>query len=232
MKLSLSRSSAARCLSVAICLFLFSVGTQAAVTTSFFANSPINSFSRGTITDTISSGGYLFTYSSDNLMPGGLGRTLAVALPNGLEAQSIEYPPPGTLVGIPASITITRVDGGVFDLTSFTGEILANTAATGASFEIMPQLNGNDGFANPLALNASGYSFNSFSYNASYSYGGSTATLTGFDSYTITLNTDFALTQLTLSTVPEPSGYAFLGLGLIFLAYGYQRQAKKKYRLL
>jgi hypothetical protein len=62
----------------------------------------------------------------------------------------------------------------------------------------MPLLNGNDGFPDPLMLDATGYAGNTFSY--------STPTLTGFDTYIISLWMDFGLTGLTLegAGVPEP----------------------------
>ena len=54
--------------------------------------------------------------------------------------------------------------------------------------------NGNDGFANPLTLDATGYGPQTFSYNDTTG----TLPLKGFDTYTITLFVDFELTGLTL----------------------------------
>lgn len=71
-----------------------------------------------------------------------IGRPVRVACPDGLEAQAVTTGPnPGK-----ARIVIERVDGGVFDVTAFTAKLLANTAATGAAFEIMPSVGGEDGF--------------------------------------------------------------------------------------
>jgi hypothetical protein len=60
----------------------------------------------------------------------------------------------------------------------------------------MPQINGNDGFANPLTFDATGYGGNSFTYN--------TPMLTGFDTYNISLWMDYALTSLTLVDASPP----------------------------
>ncbi len=157
----------------------------------------------GVTSDTISSNGYLFTYTRDKLFTGGvglpepIGRTVRIPWPDGVEAQAVTTPPPG-VTDYKARITLTRVDGDVFDLTAFTAELLANTGGAGGSIEIMPSLNGEDGFNDPLYFNATGYYGQSFSYDESPSYLGSTALLKDFDAYKIGLYVDFALTALTL----------------------------------
>jgi hypothetical protein len=196
---------------------VFSGAANAATTTFFDSSQVATNVASGATYDTVSSNGYLFTYTRDKLFTGGLGmitpigRPVAVAWPNGVEAQAVTVGPIG-----PAQITIKRVDGNVFDIAAFTAKLLANTAATGASFEVMPLLNGNDGFANPLAFDATGYYNNTFSYNMP-----STALLSGFDTYTFNLFTDFAFTGLTLvdasSPVPIPTAFWLLGSGLVGL---------------
>lgn len=140
---------------------------------------------------TLSSSGYLITYSVDGYWssyPGGppTGRFFTVFWPNGVQAQAITA---GPLVGRGANITIKRVDNQPFELRSFTGKLLANTAATGAAFEIMPLLDGEDALNDPLMFNASGYAGQSFSY---------TPALAGYDAFKIHLFVDYALTALTL----------------------------------
>jgi hypothetical protein len=167
----------------------------------------------------------LFTYTRDKLFTGGLGggpigRAERVSWPDGVEAQAVTTPPPG-VTDYKARITLQRVDGDVFDLTAFTFLLLGNTAATGASLEIMPMLNGEDGFNDPLYFNASGSYGNSFSYDefSTPSYLGNTAQLKGFDTYKIGLFVDFALTGLTLegAPVPEPSTFVLAGLAAFAL---------------
>lgn len=141
---------------------------------------------------TISSRAYLFTYSVDgwwSASPGGppTGRFQSVLWPAGIDAQAITT---GPTLGTGASITIKRVDGQPFDLVSFTGKILGNTAGAGAAFELMPQVNGVDAFPNPLTYDATGYGGQSFSY---------TPLLTGYDTYILSLWMDYALTQLTVA---------------------------------
>src|SRR5690242_19207769 len=107
---------------------------------------------------TITSRAYLFTYSVDgwwSASPGGppTGRFQSVLWPAGIDAQAITT---GPTLGTSASITIQRLDGQPFDLLSFTGKILGNTAGAGAAFELMPQLNGTDALPNPLTYDATG----------------------------------------------------------------------------
>ena len=140
---------------------------------------------------TLRSGDYLFTHTVDgywSAYPGGppTGRFFSVLWPNGIHAQAITA---GPSVGIGANITVKRVDGKRFDLRAFTGKLLANTAGTGGAFEIMPLLNGEDAFNDPLMFDCSGYGGQSFPH---------TPMLTGYDTYKIHLWVDWALTALTL----------------------------------
>ena len=141
---------------------------------------------------TINSEGYLFTYSQDGYFTGGLGggpigRFFSVVWPNGVQAQASTA---GPLVGNGANITIRRADGKRFDLQSFTGKILLNTAGAGGAFEITPQLNGNDAPGSPFQYDCSGYAGMSFPY---------TTSLISHDAYIIHMWGDFALTALTLT---------------------------------
>jgi hypothetical protein len=180
------------------------------ITTYFDSSQTETDVASGMTSDTISSNGYLFTFTRDklftgNLGPSPIGRTVRVPWPQGVEAQAVTTQPPGTTnPDYKARITISRVDGDVFDLTAFTAKLLANTAGAGGSIEIMPQLNGEDGFNDPVFFNATGYYSQSFSYNTSPSYLGSTALLKGFDTYRIGLYVDFALTGLTLDGAALP----------------------------
>ena len=128
-----------------------------------------------------------------------IGRAERVTWPDGVEAQAVTVPPPG-VTDYKARITLSRVDGDVFDLTTLTFKLLGNTAATGASLEIMPVLNGEDGFNDPIYFDASAYYGNSFFYDesSSPSYLGNTTQLKGFDTYKIGLFVDYAVTGLTL----------------------------------
>ncbi len=162
----------------------------------------------GITSDTISSNGYLFTYTRDELFTGGtgqvIGRPVRVPWPTGVEAQAVTTPPPG-VTDYRARVALQRVDGQVFDLTAFSFRLLANTAGAGASLEIMPVLNGEDAFPDPLFFDATGYAGNTFGYDTSPNPWGSTALLTGYDTYNIALYVDFALVALTLnSNAPDP----------------------------
>src|SRR3569832_2998078 len=119
-----------------------------AVTTTFFDASQAKTLvTSSTTSATISTEGYLFTYTLDKLFTGGvgltppIGRTQIVQWPTGLHAQAVTRGP----VPKPAQITIRRVDGGVFDLDALNFKLLANTWATGADREFSPMLDGNDG---------------------------------------------------------------------------------------
>lgn len=173
-----------------------------AVTTTFFDPSEAEIMvSTNSTSDTVSSRGYLFTYSLDkwwSAWTGGAptGRFTSVNWPDGVQAQAITVAPPNGIVGS-ASITIQRVDGKPFALQSFKAKLLANTAATGASIEIMPQLNGQDAFPDPVMFDATGYGGMVFPYSTS---------LAGYDTYIVNLWIDFALVELTVSdaSVPTP----------------------------
>jgi hypothetical protein len=165
----------------------------------------------GVTWDTIRSNGYLFTYTRDKLFTGGtghiIGRQVRVPWPQGVEAQAVTTPPPG-VTDYKARITLARVDGDVFDLTSFTAKLLANTAGAGGAIEIMPLIDGEDAFNDPVYFDASGYYGQSFSYNETPNPWGSTALLKGFDTYKIGLYVDFAFTALSLegAFIPGPPG--------------------------
>ena len=183
-------------------LALYSALSAHAITNTniFFNSTQIMTVVASNITTvTINSGGYLFTYSQDGYFSGGggtpTGRFFTVIWPNGVQAQAYTA---GPLSGTGANITVKRADGKLFDFQSFTGKILLNTAGAGGAFEIMPQLNGNDAFANPLQYDCTGYSGMSFYYNTG---------LAGCDTYQIHMWGDFALTALTLTDtnrIPPP----------------------------
>jgi len=184
-----------------------------AATVTFFDPSQIATLvAEGTTWDKIRSNGYYYTYTRDKLFTGGIGpdpigRYVRIPWPEGVEAQAVTTPPPG-VTDYKARITLSRVDGDVFDLTAFTAKLLANTAGAGGSIEIMPLLNGEDGFNDPLYFNATGYYGQTFSYDETPNYLGSTALLKGFDTYKIGLYVDFALVGLTLegALIPPPPG--------------------------
>lgn len=170
-----------------------------AATTVFFDSSQsTNIVASGTTSDTISSEGYLFILTRDKLFTGGvgltnpIGRYLRVHWPDGLEAQAVTAGPNPS----GAQITIKREDGEPFDIQSFTAQLLANTGGAGASFEIMPMIQGEDGLADPLIYDATGYAGQHFSY--------STPPLVGFDAYKISLYVDFALMNLTVVDASPP----------------------------
>ena len=169
-----------------------------AVTHVFFNASQTMAVVSSNMTDvTILSSGYLFTYSQDGYFTGGLGggpigRFFSALWPDGVQAQACTE---GPLIGTGANIAIKRADGQLFDLQSFTGRILLNTAGAGGMFEIMPQLNGSDAFNNPLQYDCTGYAGWSFPY---------TTALVGYDTYAIHMWGDFALTQLTLEDASLP----------------------------
>ncbi len=185
---------------------------NAAITVFFDASQTATLVASGVTSDTISSRGYLFTYTRDKLFTGGygqtepIGRQVRIPWPLGVEAQAVTMPPPG-VTDYKARMTLTRVDGDVFDLTAFTAQLLANTAGAGGSIEIMPLLNGEDAFNDPVYFNASGYSGSRFAYDTSPNYLGSTALLTGYDTYKIGLYVDFALVALTLECAKVPGDF-------------------------
>ncbi len=178
---------------------LWSAAANASTMVFFDGSQVATPVASGATSDTIRSEGYLFTYTRDKLFTGGgsvpIGRMVRVPWPQGMEAQAVTAgPSPGK-----AKITIQRTDGDIFDLPAFTAKLLANTAGAGGQFEVVPFLNGEEFFANPVTFNASGVTGNTFSYDTSPNPLGSTALLTGFDKYTIDLYVDFALVGLTLN---------------------------------
>ena len=178
---------------VPYCLFS-AVVADAAITDFFNANQVATLVASGVTSDTISSNGYLFNYTRDKLFTGGtgmpIGRPVRVSWPEGVEAQAVTTPPAG-VTDHKAKIILQRVDGDVFDLRTFTARLLASTAGTGGAIEIMPTLHGEDAFNDPLYFGASGQYGSTFSYDTSPNPLGSTALLTGFDGYKITLFVDF-----------------------------------------
>lgn len=178
-----------------------------AATVSFFDSSQVATLtSQGTTWDTIRSNGYYFTYSRDKLFTGGtgqvIGRPLRVAWPTGVEAQAVTAGPSPSH----AKITIERVDGDVFDINAFSAKLLANTAGAGASFEVVPFLNGQEMLPDPVVFDATGYYSQTFSFSTSPNpWGQSTTLLTGYDKYSISLYVDFAWTALTLIGAPIPT---------------------------
>ncbi len=202
----------------AAAVVLLSQASAHAVTTTFFDPAQTAALvATGTTSDTISSEGYLFTYTLDKLFTGGtgtiIGRSTAVNWPDGVQAQSVT----AGLNPSKAQITIKRVDGTIFDVTTFTAKLLASTSGAGNEIEVVPQLNGEDTLNDPVVFGATGY------YGQSFTYGGnSTRLLSGADTYTFTLIVDFALTGLTLvdasaPPIPEAETYAMMlaGLGLV-----------------
>jgi hypothetical protein len=191
-------------------------GVARAEIITFFNNSQIAvPWASGATSDTIRCDGYQFTYTLDKwwypdilLGPGvPTGRMTPITWPTGIDAQTQTAGPNGVLaIQIPAQVTITRVDGSVFDLLSFQGTILGNTGGAGANFEVMPVLNGNDGFPDPLPFDATGIAGHAFNHSPN---------LTGYDTYNISLWMDFGLTGLTVNgaPVPEPAGLVLLAAG-------------------
>jgi hypothetical protein len=176
---------------------LLGASTSQGVTNIFFTGSQTSTLIVSNINAvTIQSGDYRFTYSADGYWSSGggvpTGRFFSIYWPTGVQAQAITA---GPLLGTGANITLKRVDGALFDLQAFTGRILLNTAGAGGAFEIMPQLNGNDGFPNPLQYDCTGYGGQSFSY---------TTALAGYDTYQIHMWGDFALTALTFIDTNPP----------------------------
>ncbi len=149
----------------ALCVGL-AFGHARAGTTAFFdASQGMTVEAPGATSDTLRTGDYLFTYSQDkwwyptiSIGPGvPTGRFRRMEWPEGLHAQAITAGPSGLLTyQESALVTIRRADGAVFDIVSFAGKLLGSTAGAGGAFEIMPKRDGNDGFADPLTLDATG----------------------------------------------------------------------------
>jgi hypothetical protein len=210
---SMKTISRFRCL-IAMCACLVGAPATQAITTNFFNASQTSTLITSNVNAiTIQSGDYRFTYSADGYWSSGggvpTGRFFSVVWPNGVQAQAITT---GPLLGTGANITLKRADGKLFDLQAFTGKILLNTAGAGAAFEIMPQLNGNDAFPNPLQYDCTGYSGMTFPYATA---------LAGYDTYQIHMWGDFALTALTLvdTNPPVPPAPSFV-VGVTFAPAG------------
>lgn len=201
---------------VAVACWVLSSGVARADTTTFFQPCQVAVLeSSGVTDDTISSNGHLFTHTLDKLFTGGtggpIGRPIRVPWPSGIEAQAVTTPPPG-VTDHHARVTIRRVDGQPFDFPAISFQLLANTAGAGASLEIMPLLNGEDGLPDPVAFDATGYYGMTFSYDSSPNPWGSTALLTGFDTYQLSLYVDFALIGLSFtSSAPGPQACCLAG---------------------
>lgn len=192
--MSANRKVAAVLSSLGLC------GWSIAATTVFFDSSQTATLvTSGVTSDTISSNGYLFTVTRDKLFTGGtgqiIGRSVRIPWPVGLEAQAVTTPPPG-ITDYKARMTLRRVDGGLFDLQSFSLRLLANTGGAGAALEIMPLVDGEDAFSDPVQFDVTGYYGATFSYDTSPNHLGSTALLTGFDTYKVSLYVDFAFVAL------------------------------------
>jgi hypothetical protein len=187
----------------ALLLGVFAFDAIAVVTTFFNSNQVATFVQSGPTWDKVSCDGYVFQYSRDKFFTGGgptpIGRPVTIQWPNGVQGQFITTPTASN-----ATITITREDGGVFDLTSFTAHLLANAGA-GRAIEIVPMLNGQEPFPDPFYFDVSGVYGQEFSYNTSYNPYGTTAQLTGYDTYIVGLSLDFALTAITL-TDPSATG--------------------------
>ena len=188
----------------AILVSLIPLQASAVVTVFFSPNQIATPAGTGVTSDTISCEGYLFAYTRDKLFTGGgpnpIGRPVRIAWPAGVEAQYVTTGPnPGK-----AQITVRRVDGGIFDLTSFTAKLLANAGA-GRAIEIVPLLNGQEPLNDPLFFDVSGNYGMEFSYDTSPNPLGSTAALVNYDAYLINLTLDYALTALTLTDPSAPT---------------------------
>lgn len=163
-----------------------------AITNAFFNPSqPVTVVASNITSSSLRSSGYLFTYTVDGYWspsPGGppTGRFFSVYWPNGVQAQAITGGPD---LDVGANITLKRADGQPFGLRAFTGKLLANTAATGGAFEVMPQSNGEDAFPDPLMYDATGNAGMTFTH---------TPDLSGYDTYVIHLWVDWACVGLTV----------------------------------
>ena len=180
-------------------------GAAAGVTVFFDGSQVATWVATGVTSDTISSEGYVFTYTRDKLFTGGvgltnpIGRSVRVPWPSGVEAQYVTSGP----LPDKARITVRREDGAEFSVSSFTAKLLANAGA-GRAIEIVPLLGGEEPLDDPLYFDVSGNYGNQFSYDTSPNHLGSTAALTNYDAYTISLTLDYALTALTLvSAAPD-----------------------------
>lgn len=201
----------------------------AAVTVFFDGSQSYTLVSSGTNADTIESEGYLFTYTLDKLFTGGvgmtepIGRSSQVSWPDGLHAQAITT---GPSTGVGANLTVSRVDGQVFDINAMTFQLWANTAGAGGTLEVMPLLDGEDLYNDPVMFGATGYYSQIFSYADGGGYQSSTTLLKGADAYKMHLYVDWALRSLTVDgpeyvpppAVPEPARAVLLLMGMASVA--------------
>ena len=204
----------------AVCLA--ASGPSNAVTTVFFDGAQTFAKTSGITSDTITTEGYRFTYTLDKLFTGGtgsiIGRQELVQWPTGLHAQAVTTPGPAGS----AQITISRVDGIVFDLNALTFKLFANTWATGADLEITPMRDGNDG--PQVFLDATGVGgFSTFTYST---------TLSDYDTYNLSLFVDYGLLAITLTdaslpAVPEPRIWAIMLAGLGCVGWQLRRSARR-----
>lgn len=194
---------------------LLALGTVAAqaATTTFFSAAQGSSVSSGSFSDTLSSLGYQFTYSLDKQFMGApgtvTGRPQQAVWPAGLHVQAVTAVQPGSAV-----LTIRRTDGQVFDLSSLTFKLLAPTGLTGAALELTPILNGTEGAL--TTVDATGIGGQTFTYDLA------ALGMSGYDTYKLSLFTDYVLTRLTVvdattASVPEPSGERLALAGLVVL---------------
>lgn len=210
---------------------IFTGRGNAMLTTFFSPDQTMTPGTPGVTSDTIYSNGYQFTSTMDKLWsptPGGppTGRFTVIHWPDGVQAQAVTTPPPG-VTDYKARITINRVDGAVFDLTSFTAKLLANTSGAGGAIEVMPMLNGEDGLNDPVMFSASGFYGQTFYYDESTpGYLGNTTLLKNFDAYKLGLYVDFGLISLTLvddSIAGDASGDGVvdsIDFGILISNYG------------
>ena len=218
-----TRGGSARAILTVLCLGLGSFAARAVTTVFFNSSQTTNLVSTNATSDTISSEGYLFTYTRDKFFTGGTtnppGRYVRIFWPDGLEAQYVTAgPTPGK-----AKITVRRVDGAVFDLTAFSAKLLASPGA-GRAIEIVPFLNGEEPLNDPLTFDvSSGYYGSVHSFDTTTpSYIGSTAALTNYDAYVLNLTLDFALVSLTVvdASIPPPVlAVSQLDVGLIEISW-------------
>lgn len=220
------------------CAVLFS-RSALAVTTTFFDSTQTATKSSGVTSDTIETEGYRFNYSLDKHFTGGTGTETGrselykfpfeAGVPIGLHAQALTASDPTAN----AQLSISRVDGNVFDLNALIFRLLASTSGAGAAMEITPVFQGTEG--QMVSLDATGFYGSAFSYST---------TLVDYDTYNLSLYVDFALTGITLTDatvappppppepppaapVPEPETYAMMLVGLAVLAFfGYRRKQR------
>ncbi len=216
-----NRCCSAKLMTAALCLGLSSFAARAVTTFFFNSSQTTNLVSTNATSDTISTEGYLFTYTRDKFFTGGTtnppGRYVRVFWPDGLEAQYVTAGPTPDK----AKITVRRVDGAIFVLTAFTVKLLANAGA-GRAIEIVPLLNGQEPLNDPLYFDVSGNYGNEFSYDTSPNPLGTTAALTNYDAYVLNLTLDYALMSLTVldARIPPPVlAISQLDVGLIEISW-------------